>query len=95
MSHKKKASLYSFIITLLYIGAGTLQLISILSNSLDSVFPFGQLLDKFLLPSYAIGLTMAFVAGTGFVMIGQMIAFGICFRILYGLFFLIFKVKNS
>ncbi|MET4076589.1 hypothetical protein [Hymenobacter sp. UYCo722] len=86
----QQANGVSLVVSVLYVGAGTLQLLA--SNGGDGIFRLGGALDDFLGPGYFLGFALGYGGGTFWAMAGQAVMLLVVYGIALSIFLPIFKL---
>jgi hypothetical protein len=93
---QKKAKSIAFLISLLYVGIGTIKLLSIVCSDGMVFDNLGEKFEKIIIPSYFLGFAFGYGGGVIFAVVGQLILFGSYFVIVYGAVSYILRlVKNK
>jgi hypothetical protein len=81
---QKKTKSIAFLISLLYVGIGTIKLLSIVCSDGMVFDNLGEKFEKIIIPSYFLGFAFGYGGGVIFAVVGQLILFGSYFVIVYG-----------
>jgi hypothetical protein len=92
MTVKEKSKLLALVISIIYVGIGSVKLISIIVDDGMVFNGLGETFDKIIMPSYIIGFGLGYGGGSFFAFLGQLIVFGLVYGIMYVFSLFIFKI---